>query len=157
MIRMHRYRRDLSTILSTSSSDLTKQRFLRLFVMAATLITAILPVQIYILYENSTVPLLPYSWSLVHGTRNWNQEILYPTYGAVIFDRWIQVSFGILMFFFFGFGKDARDMYRRWLITLGLGHLFPSLGRTSRANSTSSRSRLLPKAQYFFSRSLRPS
>lgn len=31
------------------------------------------------------------------------------------------------MFLFFGLGKDAKNMYREWLLKVGLGRVFPIL------------------------------
>ncbi|KAL9125703.1 MAG: hypothetical protein Q9217_005132 [Psora testacea] len=152
--RMHKYRKEFSTILVSSNSNLTKNRFLRLFLMSIALILVFLPVQVYILYQNSIVPMLPYSWALVHGD-DWGDIMLLPTGGAVIFDRWIQIAFGFAIFLFFGMGHDAQEMYRKWLLVIGLGRVFPSLRQSSQdrrnlsssvgsqTNSVTSRTRLL--------------
>jgi pheromone a factor receptor len=46
---------------------------------------------------------------------------------TVLYDRWINLACGCLIFFFFGMGKDAKGMYREWLIKVGLGRVFPVL------------------------------
>jgi len=84
---MHRYRRDFSEILSSSNSNMTKSRFLRLFLLSMTLIAIMLPTQSYVLYRNSIVPLVPYSWESIHGP-GWSEIFLVPAGGVVIFDRW---------------------------------------------------------------------
>ncbi len=118
-----------------------------------TLIVVFLPVQAYVLYQNSIVPLISYDWSLVHGPL-WGDITVIPTGGTVIFDRWVQIAFGFAVFLFFGLGHDAVEMYRTWLLKLGLERIFPSLRRrdramrnqncsnSSQAESTSSRARL---------------
>lgn len=126
---------------------------MRLFIIALTLILIFLPVQFYVFYRNLAVERLPYSWSAIHGPEWW-QIIMIPTGGVVIFDRWIRIGCGFLVFFFFGLGRDAMKMYRSWLLRLGLGRIFPSLkdqydmGRAStstgsRFGSFSSRAKLI--------------
>lgn len=124
--RMRRYRKDFSAILVSSNSDLTKSRFLRLFLLSIALILTFLPVQLYTLYQNSIMPLIPYSWRLVHG-QDWWRVIPVPTGGAVPFDRWIQIAVGFAVFVFFGLGQDAQKMYRQWLLKIGFGRLLPCL------------------------------
>lgn len=127
---MRRYRREFSEILSSSSSNMTKSRFLRLFLLSMTLIAIMLPTQSYVLYQNSIVPLVPYSWDSIHGP-GWSEIFLVPAGGVVIFDRWAQIAVGFAVFPFFGLGRDAQKLYRRGLLRLGFGRLFPSLHRES--------------------------
>lgn len=135
---MRKYRKDFAAILNASSSGMTKSRFLRLFFMSVTLIILGLPVQGYVLYQNTaTYSLEPYSWSRVHGPQ-WRRIILIPTRGTVPFDRWIQLAVCFTVFIFFGLGHDAMKMYRQWLVKLGLAKIFPSLDR-SRSQTDSSR------------------
>lgn len=49
---------------------------------------------------------------------------------TVLYDRWTNLGCGLLIFFFFGLGKDAVGMYREWLVKLGLGGCFPVLLQT---------------------------
>ena len=123
---MRRYQKNFSAVLSSSNSNMTKSRFLRLFILSMTLIAVVLPTQCYVLYRNSAVPLLPYSWSAVHGP-NWNDVALIPTGGRVVFDRWIEIAIGLALFPFFGLGQDAKVMYRKGLLKIGFGKAFPCL------------------------------
>ena len=126
IVRLYRYKAQFNTILSSSNSNLNQSRFIRLFLLAATLLLVFLPVQAYILYLNLAFPRHAYSWDIVHGPL-WNSIIKVPTGGQVLFDRWIRVVCGFVIFLFFGLGKDAITMYRAWLLKLGLGKIFPSL------------------------------
>ena len=127
---MRKYRKDFSEVLTSSNSNLTKSRFLRLFLLAMTLVAVVLPTQFYVLYRNSVVPLLPYSWAAIHGPE-WNNIPLIQSGGTVLFDRWIQVAAGFALFPFFGLGKDAQKMYRQGLLKIGFGRMFPCLHRQS--------------------------
>ncbi|KAI7408359.1 hypothetical protein KC328_g96 [Hortaea werneckii] len=48
--------------------------------------------------------------------------------GKIVFDRFIWLGCGIMVFLTFGFGKEAVGMYRNGLLAVGLGRLFPGLG-----------------------------
>ncbi|KAL8634081.1 hypothetical protein Q9189_000327 [Teloschistes chrysophthalmus] len=117
LVRMRKYRRDFSSVISASNSNLTESRFQRLFFLSSALVLVYLPIQLYILYRNASVPLLPYSWELIHG-KNWSDIILAPSHGEVRFDRWIMIVLGIFVFVFFGTGNDATKMYRKWLLKM---------------------------------------
>lgn len=116
--RLYRYRREFSRLLSVSNT--TKPRFLRLFLMSLILILGILPSQFYVLAVNMSVPFRSYSWSRVHGSE-WNSVIMIPSNGYVIFDRWIRLACGLLVFCFFGVGTDALSMYKSWVRRIGFG------------------------------------
>lgn len=94
--------------------------------MCLVLTTLGVPVQFYILYKNCTYSMVPYSWSRIHSPAWWD-IILIPTNGSVTYDRWVQLAVGLTIFVFFGLGNDAMKMYRRWLVKLGFGKVFPSL------------------------------
>ncbi|KAI9805152.1 MAG: hypothetical protein M1825_000986 [Sarcosagium campestre] len=138
VIRLYRYRRQFTQIVSSTNSQLNRSRFLRLFSIAVILLFLFLPVQFYILYVNVSYPHHAYDWNSLHGA-TWHDIIKVPTGGQVIFDRWIRVASGFLLFFFFGMGRDAMEMYRCWLIHLGLGRVCPSLTQPSTTSSSSSR------------------
>ena len=160
VVRLRKYRQQFSSILASSQSRLNKTRFLRLFILSATLIVIFLPIAIYVFTRNLGYPKSPFSWSKVLGPA-WSKTIVrIPTQGTVNFDRWLNVGIGYMAFLFFGFGSDATTLYRSWLLKLGLGHLFPKLNhsplnsinragsslRTSNATktgSTSSRTKLI--------------
>lgn len=128
---MRRYRQNFSEILMSSNSNLTKNRFLRLFLLSIALIVTFIPLQFYVLFVNSaSPPLLPYSWDLIHSPQ-WEDIMLIPTGGNVYYDRWIQIALGFGVFVFFGLGQDAQAMYRKWLLKLGFGRFFPGLHRQS--------------------------
>lgn len=156
---MRRYRRNFSAILVSSNSNLTKNRFLRLFLLSITLIVTFIPLQFYALYVNSAEPpLLPYSWDLVHSPQ-WQDIMLVPTGGKVYYDRWIQIALGFAVFFFFGLGQDAQTLYRKWLLKIGFGRIFPGLNHrptrrailpiSTQTSSFGSRTRSFFKERFF--------
>ena len=154
--RMRKYRKNFSSILSSSNSNLTKNRFLRLFFMSMTMIAVLFPVEIYVLYDQARQTSFSYSWDLVHS-EHWGDIVLIPTGGNVAFEHWIQIVFGYIIFAFTGMGHDAQELYRKWLLYIGLGKIFPSLRQSrhqrrnlstsqqSNSSSLGSRARLLVK------------
>ncbi|KZF19154.1 fungal pheromone STE3G-protein-coupled receptor, partial [Xylona heveae TC161] len=117
IIRLRRYRRQFSEILVCSNTN--KSQFYRLFIISTVLILVFLPIQLYVFYVNVNVPLNGFSFSRIHGA-SWSQILMIPTGGVVRFDRWVYVAAGLLVFFFFGLGRDAVAMYRGWLGHIGL-------------------------------------
>ena len=154
--RMRKYRKNFSSILSSSNSNLTKNRFLRLFFMSLIMVAILFPVEVYVLYDQATHTSLAYSWDLVHS-EHWGDIVLIPTGGNVVFEHWIQVVYGYIIFAFTGMGHDAQELYRKWLLYVGLGKIFPSLHQSrhqrrnlstsqeSNSSSFGSRARLIIK------------
>jgi pheromone a factor receptor len=153
---MHKYRQEFSAIISSTGSNLTASRFKRLFFMSATLILIVLPVQFYVLSQNTSYPFIRYDWNAIHGL-SWQNIIMVPTGGVVYYDRWVHIAIGFGMFFFFGLGADAVKMYRGWLLACGVDKIFPGLHRqtpTLRKVSTTSSTRALfaSRARRFFTK-----
>lgn len=88
-----------------------------------------LPSEAYILYKNASFPLQTYNWAAIHGPE-WGTIIEEPSFGTVIFDRWIRIAAGFAIFLAFGLGNEATSAYRRWLLRLGFARIFPGLNRS---------------------------
>ncbi|KAK5134852.1 hypothetical protein LTR08_006084 [Meristemomyces frigidus] len=150
--RLYRYRLTFASILA--SSNTTKSRFLRLYVLCLVWLFAFIPTQAYVLYINLAMHRTAYSWSETHDPTTWNQIIMVPSDGAVLFDRWIWLGSGIVVFIFFGLGKEAVTMYRSGLLAIGLGKVIPSLrpDYNSRNSETGTFSSFGSKAKLFLKR-----
>lgn len=74
------------------------------------------------------------------------------SYGQVLYDRWIPLAFGIIVFVFFGLGKEAVNMYRSGLLAIGFGRLFPSLNTDHRSSTTATASSFSSRARALFKR-----
>ncbi|GAD97393.1 a-pheromone receptor PreA [Paecilomyces variotii No. 5] len=128
MYRIIKYNREFGAILSGSrGSSLNKTRFLRLFCMASVMLLAILPTQAYVLYVDIqlSLPWHDYSFTRMHGPE-WNTIIKVATHGQSFFDRWIPIGGILVLFVFFGFGKDATSMYRSIFTKLGVDRWLPA-------------------------------
>ena len=164
IIRMIKYRRQFASVLSATTSGMTKSRFTRLMLAASILLLACLPVQIYVFVLNMAYPITGFSWSETHDPARWQTFILVPTAGVVYPDRWIRAPLGLPVFLCFGLGPEAKALYRSWLLTLGFGHFFPSLDPEYRrpanrpvveiktSSAAGSESSFGSKARLFFSR-----
>ena len=128
---MRRYRRNFSAILASSDSNLTRNRFIRLFLTAFILIMIAFPIEILLLYKNSEATFSPYSWDRVHNPETWQNIMFIPIQGVIMYDRWIQVTVGFVVFLVFGLGPDAITMYRGVLVKLGFGKLSKCLMQDS--------------------------
>lgn len=150
--RLTKYRSQFGSILQSANSNLTKSRFMRLFLIAFIMLWAIIPVQTYVVASNIIVtqPWHSYSWSVAHPP-NWNEVIKVPVEGRVFYDRWIPVASGYMFFIFFGSGRDALVMYRAISDFLGFGNCFTSL-KSSSANSSSASGSLGSRAKLLFNR-----
>ncbi|KAI9372530.1 pheromone A receptor-domain-containing protein [Aspergillus egyptiacus] len=151
LYRLQRYRREFNDILRSSNSGLSKSRFLRLFFLSFIMLLALIPIQSYMVWNNIYLglPWHQYSWSELHDPA-WHQIVMVPTNGEVLFDRWIPISAGFVLFVFFGCGRDASRMYRNFFQHLGLDCCFGPIQSTASgsspqntADSYGSRARLL--------------
>lgn len=111
-------------------SQTTKSRFLRLFVMCGVLILVLMPVQFYVFIKNIEFGVRHFDYAETHGPL-WGYIEIIPSFGVVLFNRWINVAAGFLVFVFFGIGDDAIRMYKGWLVRAGLDKIWPSLARGS--------------------------
>ncbi|KAF2128356.1 STE3-domain-containing protein [Dothidotthia symphoricarpi CBS 119687] len=137
LYRLYRYRREFNRLVAARNT--TKSRFVRLFVICIVIILFYLPYTFYLL--SILIPEItdPYDWKSVHGP-NFNSIIMIPVFGQVFLDKWGQVASGYVIFLVFGTGTDAHNTYRKMLLAVGLGRIFPSLHhmRESGASTPSS-------------------
>lgn len=126
---------------------------MRLYVICVVWIIGYIPVECYVLYFNfNNMDPEGYSWASVHDPEKWNEILMVPSGGSIIYNRWVWVSCGLIVFVFFGFGKDAINMYRTGLLAVGFGKLFPSLRREYRGSITATVSSYSSKARMVFKR-----
>jgi pheromone a factor receptor len=116
MVRLHRFRLSLAGILEQSNTS--QAQFLRLLGISIVALLALLSLSGWLIY-----------WPIAEGVENFSfQELhtdwtidLVPTGGKIYqYDPIVAIVAGYLIFGFFGFGRDARDMYAVWLRKLGI-------------------------------------
>ncbi|KAI7222954.1 hypothetical protein KC333_g811 [Hortaea werneckii] len=126
LYRLCRYRRTFSIILA--HNDTTKSRFLRLYILCIVWLLAIIPLSSWTLSVNVGSQQGHYNWVETHDYSKWNDIAMIRSEGDIVFDRFIWLGCGIMVFLTFGFGKEAVSMYRNGLLAVGLGRIFPGLG-----------------------------
>ncbi|KAJ4367140.1 hypothetical protein N0V83_007670 [Neocucurbitaria cava] len=131
--RLYRYRREFHRLITARNT--TKSRFIRLFVICLVIILVYLPYSFWVLGNLSSAIQDPYDWSEVHGP-NFNTIMKIPAFGQVSVEKWIQVATGYVIFFIFGTGTDSHNSYKKMLLAIGLGKVFPSLYVMRESGST---------------------
>ncbi|RMX86092.1 hypothetical protein D0869_03335 [Hortaea werneckii] len=152
LYRLCRYRRTFSIILA--HNDTTKSRFLRLYILCIVWLLAIIPLSSWTLSVNVGSQQGHYNWVETHDYSKWNDIAMIRSDGDIVFDRFIWLGCGIMVFLTFGFGKEAVSMYRNGLLAVGLGRLFPGLGsdHESRITVFGSIGSLGSKTKLYFTR-----
>ncbi|KAF2768408.1 STE3-domain-containing protein [Teratosphaeria nubilosa] len=125
LARLYHYRQGFASILACSNT--TNTRFMRLYIFCLVLLLPVLPLEIYTLYQNLNHDQHPYSWAESHNPKVWNRIRLRTSNGSVYWDRWIWLACGVVIFLFFGLGRDAVKMYKDGLLAIGASRIFPSL------------------------------
>ncbi|KAJ5020996.1 pheromone A receptor-domain-containing protein [Bipolaris maydis] len=123
--RLYRYRKEFHSLVVAQNT--TTSRFVRLFILSMTISLVYLTYSIYITVEASFVLTESYFWSYVHDPVRFNTIIHVPVKGKVSYDKWIQVITGYIVFLLFGTGVDAYNFYRKVMVSMGLGKVWPSL------------------------------
>ncbi len=98
------------------------------------------PIQCTFVYRAIPLPLEPYSWSRVHDPASWNPILYYHTSDAPLlqYNNWGSIGMGLVMFLYFGFNDESIDTYRRWMVKIGFGKVWPSLKEPRRRRGSSS-------------------
>jgi pheromone a factor receptor len=135
VIRLIVYRRNVVSMLKNHNTN--KSGFLRLYLLCAICIMGIFPLEIYIDYRAISAGLLPFDWAQTHNPTqyDWNSTFLIPSGGVILFDRYIWLAGGLLIFLTFGFGREASKMYREMLVKVGLARFFPALLQTGQSTT----------------------
>ncbi|KAM5351387.1 hypothetical protein ACJ41O_004110 [Fusarium nematophilum] len=107
----------------------------RLYLMVVSIMTPFLPIIITLAVLNIVMasPLKPFDYDLIHNhpfPYQWKNIIFLPSNGigfAYMNNCYIPILAAVPVFIFFGMTKDAMNSYRRGLLRVGLGHIFPGL------------------------------
>ncbi|GAB7360314.1 hypothetical protein MBLNU230_g8071t1 [Neophaeotheca triangularis] len=134
IIRLSKYRRAFTSIMA--NSNMTKSRFMRLFLICLVVIFASIPAQVYVFYTVLQWDWLPFSWSAIHSAEGWSEIVMIPSDGTIFYDRYIWLGEGIVMFLLFGVGKDAFKMYKNGMLAMGFGKCMPWLRADQRSTTT---------------------
>ncbi|KAF7563820.1 hypothetical protein G7046_g288 [Stylonectria norvegica] len=125
-----------SALTSNRVAHLRAQRTKRrLYLMVLSILTPFLPIVITLAVLNilDATPLTPFDYDTIHNHPfpfKWNTIVYLPsnTVGFAYMNIcYIPILSAVPIFIFFGMTKDAMNSYRRGLLKVGLGHVFPGL------------------------------
>ncbi|KAF2811356.1 STE3-domain-containing protein [Mytilinidion resinicola] len=135
--RLYKYRSQFSHLVNARGQ--TSSRFLRLFAVTFIICIGTLPLLFYILYDNASVLRTQneaYDWGRVH--EHTGDTVLYvPSNGKVRYEVWIRIANGYLIFLLLGTGAEAYQLYKGWLVKLGLGKVVQALESSTASVKTS--------------------
>ncbi|CAI6333390.1 unnamed protein product [Periconia digitata] len=134
IFRLYRYRREFHRLIAARNTS--KSRFIRLFLLSVIILIVVLPYYTYILCDLSKLATVGFDWDRVHGS-DWNSVVKVPSHGRLRMDRWAEIILGYVLFLLFGTGTDAHNSYKRMLVSMGLGRVFPRLLVIQESTSTS--------------------
>lgn len=123
LVRLHRYRRNFTALLANSNTS--RSRFVRLFAICLVWLAISVPLQTYVISRQAAVQHEPFDWSRDHDPRAWETIEKSPSYGQIVYTRYIWLGGAVAIFLFFGFGRDACGMYAKGLRAVGLNRCFP--------------------------------
>lgn len=125
----------LSSTANSSISSRAQRAKRRLFLMSVCIIIPYAPLQVAIaaIAIRRALPLVPYSFDRVHNHAvpfPWEDIVFLPSFMldfTTMYLAYIPIITIVPIFWFFGKTKDAINIYREFLLRLGLGKLFPCL------------------------------
>jgi hypothetical protein len=96
-----------------NTSSISRLDFIRLVATVLSVLFLYLPLSLYVLAVNLSIPLEPFSWNRVHGPL-WGIILKTPSpTGKADWESWIGPVLAITSFFFVGFTRPAKHFYHR--------------------------------------------
>ncbi|WVR04395.1 hypothetical protein IAU60_001397 [Kwoniella sp. DSM 27419] len=111
-------RLQFQTVLTSSNSNLSISRYLRLIALAVIDSSILLAYSIYNFTSANDSSIKPYvSWAFVHDRYShiaqYPEELIGPTYPVFVANIYLPITYAIVFFTFFGFGEEAISEYIR--------------------------------------------
>jgi pheromone a factor receptor len=160
LIRLRKHRKNISGALTTTGSGMGPKKFIKMIMIAFSLLIIYLPVQAVFFVKMVPSGIIPYSWSGIHDPASWNPVLFFHTSDLPGYQYygWASIAWNTTIFLFFGFNDEALDIYRGWMVKCGLGKIWPSLNEPRQARRPGSPSRtslsshldLVGKAMHYF-------
>ncbi|EHK96223.1 putative Pheromone a factor receptor [Glarea lozoyensis 74030] len=170
LMGLSKYRKTIGNTLSTSGSGMTSKYYVKLTIIALSIVIVWVPVQIFYTYLNIPREFHSYNYAEIHRPEDWNPIVYLPLSldGQVQYNGWAAIAVAFLIFVYFGFNDEAVDTYRSWLVKLGMAKFWPSLkeprlpqhsrrGSNSTGQSFTGRFDLVSKAMKYFDGGLKGS
>lgn len=102
------------------------------------MIVVVLPVEVVYTMFMIEPQYFPYSFSRIHDPNIWHLTVQLETKYSprTQYTPWVSITLSFLICFFFGFNNDAVDHYRKWLVVIGFGRIWPTLRETREERAT---------------------
>jgi pheromone a factor receptor len=127
--RLRKHRGHLSATLSSTGSGLDTHKFIKLFLVAISVLVINLPFSAYFFYTDLPSPMVSFTWARVHNPATWYQIAYFQTSDSnqVQYNPWGSIAYGAVVFLVYGFTNDAINVYRRYIGKAGLARWWPEL------------------------------
>jgi pheromone a factor receptor len=122
LVRLYRYRREFSRLVTARNT--TRSRFVRLFLMCMVFLVVVVPYSMYPFWYYCNEMVLKGGGDYEYSP---GMIFTFPSGGEIHIDKWGQIAMGYITFLLFGTGTDAHNTYKKMLLAIGLGKIFPSL------------------------------
>lgn len=112
-------RRDLRDILKCTNSGLSNKRFSRLLIFTLLIILVMTPLVIFTFAYNVRKGLFPYNWPLFYSDV-WDQVYFTVADASNFYFCLVNIGLSFITFIVLGLGSEAIDLYKSFLLKIGL-------------------------------------
>lgn len=116
----YKKRKDVRDILHCTNSGLNLTRFARLLTFCFIIILVMLPFSIFTFVQDLRQVKGGYNFTETHSRLFWDTIMKFDP-GKPVYNVWLYALMAYIVFFIFGLGSDALNMYSRFLRFLGFG------------------------------------
>ncbi|SMN21325.1 similar to Saccharomyces cerevisiae YKL178C STE3 Receptor for a factor pheromone, couples to MAP kinase cascade to mediate pheromone response [Maudiozyma saulgeensis] len=140
----YKKRKDVRDILHCTNSGLNLTRFARLLTFCFIIILVMFPFSIFTFVQDLKQVSGTYDFKSTHSESFWNVIIKFDP-GKPVYGIWLYVLMSYVVFFIFGLGTDALNMYSRLLRFVGLGSVLDFFNKHIQKRKTDRVGKLLKK------------
>lgn len=140
----YKKRKDVRDILYCTNSGLNITRFARLLIFCFIIILVMFPFSIFTFTQDLKEVSGRYDFKSTHRDVFWS-TIIKVDHGKPMYSIWLYVLMSYLVFFIFGLGADALNMYSRFLRRIGLGFILDRFNMYVQKNKENKIGKLLGK------------
>ncbi|CAB4255925.1 Ste3p [Maudiozyma barnettii] len=140
----YKKRKDVRDILHCTNSGLNLTRFARLLTFCFIIILVMFPFSIFTFVQDLRQVSGTYNFKSTHSDSFWGVIIKFDP-GKPVYSVWLYVLMSYVVFFIFGLGTDALNMYSRLLRFIGLGSALDFVNQRIQARKAHRIGKLLGK------------
>ncbi|KAG0669678.1 a-factor receptor [Maudiozyma exigua] len=140
----YKKRKDVRDILHCTNSGLNLTRFSRLLTFCFIIILVMFPFSIFTFVQDLRQVSGSYDFKGTHAKELWDVIIKFDP-GKPVYSVWLYVLMSYVVFFIFGLGTDALNMYSSFLRMIGLGSVLDYANERIQRNRSNRVGKLLRK------------